>query len=125
MNNNENLIISSSDDHTIKFQIKQNVWICQQTITDHKSYVYQLSLSQEQDKLISCRQDQLILRMEYLEDDKKLMVIQKIQVDCLGYRLCFKNDNFFTFQPDYGNMMHVNEMNSVNRQNQTYYCRTR
>ncbi|CAD8184661.1 unnamed protein product [Paramecium octaurelia] len=55
----------------------------------------------------------LILIIEYLEQNKKWIVIQNIEVDFLGQRLCFINDNLFTFQPSDGNLMYVYEMNSV------------
>ncbi|CAD8107081.1 unnamed protein product [Paramecium primaurelia] len=116
MNNYEDIIISSSDDYTIKFWILENEWICSQTITDHKHCVYQLNMNEQQNKVISCGWDQLILIIEYSEYNKKWMVIQKIKVDCQGLRLCFINDNLFTFQPKKGNLMHVYEMNSVNKQ---------
>ncbi|CAD8117822.1 unnamed protein product [Paramecium primaurelia] len=116
MNNNEDTIISSSNDFTIKFWIKQNEWICQQTITDHKHQVYQLNINEQQNKVISCGRDQLILIIEYSEYNKKWMVIQNMKVDCQGYRLCFINDNLFTFQPKKGNLMHIYEMNSVSKQ---------
>ncbi|CAD8198004.1 unnamed protein product [Paramecium octaurelia] len=116
LNNNEDLFISSSSDNTIKFWIKQNEWTCQQTITDHTSYVFQLCLNEQQDKVISCGQDNRILVIEYSEQSKMWIVIQNIKVDQQGYRLCFINDDLFTFQPRYGNMMHVYEMNSVSKQ---------
>ncbi|CAD8214520.1 unnamed protein product [Paramecium pentaurelia] len=116
LNKNEDLIISSSGDKTIKFWIKQNEWNCQQTITDHTSSVYQISLNDQQDKVISCGSDNKILVIEYSEQSKRWIVIQNINVDCYGYRLCFINNNLFTFQPCNGNLMHVYEMNSVSKQ---------
>ncbi|CAD8060835.1 unnamed protein product [Paramecium primaurelia] len=116
LNNNEDLIISSSSDKTIKFWIKQNEWLCQQTITDHTSSVYQISLNDQQDKVISCSSDYKILVIECSQQSKRWIVIQNINVDCQGYRLCFINNNLFTFQPWNGNLMHVYEMNSVSKQ---------
>ncbi|CAD8137793.1 unnamed protein product [Paramecium octaurelia] len=116
MNNNEDIIISSSNDKTIKFWMKQNEWICQQTINEHKHQVYQLSLNDKQNKVISCGWDQLILVIEYSEQDKQWMIIQRIQVDCQGLRIYFINDNLFTFQPKKGNLMHIYEMNDESKQ---------
>ncbi|CAD8215262.1 unnamed protein product [Paramecium octaurelia] len=116
LNYNEDIFISSSQDKTIKFWIKQNEWICQQTITDHTSYVYQISLNEQQNKLISCGADKKILVIEYSEQSQKWIVIQKINVECYGIRICFINNNLFTFQPIQGNLMHVYEMNSVSKQ---------
>ncbi|CAD8214466.1 unnamed protein product [Paramecium octaurelia] len=109
LNINEDLFISSSGDKTIKFWIIQNEWICQQTITDHTSYVCQLSLNEQQDKLISCGGDKTILVFEYSEQNKRWIVIQNIKVDQHGYRLCFINNDQFTFQPYNGNLMDVYE----------------
>ncbi|CAD8125164.1 unnamed protein product [Paramecium sonneborni] len=117
MNNNEDLFISSSDDYLIKFWVKQNDgWISQQTITDHSNSVYQLSLNEQQNQIISCGRDSQILIIEQIELNKNWIVKQKIKVDCYGYRLCFINDNLFTFQPYQGNLMYVYEMNRVSKQ---------
>ncbi|CAD8131278.1 unnamed protein product [Paramecium sonneborni] len=116
INNNEDIIISSSSDFTIKFWINLNGWICQQTIVDHKNQVFQLSLNEQQNRVISCGYDQLILIIEYQEYNKKWIVIQKVNVDCCGFRICFIKDNLFTFQPKKGNQMHVYEMNNVSKQ---------
>ncbi|CAD8162586.1 unnamed protein product [Paramecium octaurelia] len=116
INNNEDIIISSSNDKTIKFWTKQNEWICQQTIRDYQSCVYQLSLNEKQNKVISYGYDKLILVIENSQQYKQWMVIQKIQVDCFGIRLCFINDNLFTFQPYKGNQMYIYEMNTVCKQ---------
>ncbi|CAD8215278.1 unnamed protein product [Paramecium octaurelia] len=114
LNNNEDLIISGSDDKTIKFWIKNNQWTCSQTINDHKSDVYGLSLNEKQNRAISCGVDKLILIIE--ESSQKWNVIQKITVEWFGYRLCFINDNIFTFQPFNQEQMHVYEINSSNNQ---------
>ncbi|CAD8214513.1 unnamed protein product [Paramecium octaurelia] len=116
MNNNEDIMISCSNDQTIKFWMKLNEWICQQTITNHENFVYQLSLNEKQNKVISCGKDQLILVIENSEQNKQWIVKQKIQVDCLGYRLCFINDNLFTFQPSTGNLMHIYELHNLSKQ---------
>ncbi|CAD8100204.1 unnamed protein product [Paramecium primaurelia] len=98
------------------FWVKKNEWICQQTITDHSDWVYQLSLNEQQNQVISCGADRLILVIEQSEPNKNWIVKQKIKVDCEGYRLCFINNNLFTFQPINGNLMYVYEMNSVSKQ---------
>ncbi|CAD8118943.1 unnamed protein product [Paramecium primaurelia] len=116
LNNNEDLLISSSDDKTIKFWVKKNEWIYQQQIKDHSSCVNQLSLNEQQNQVISCGDDRMILVIEQSQPNNNWIVKQKIQVDCYGYRLCFTNDNLFTFQPKKGNMMYVYEMNSVSQQ---------
>ncbi|CAD8212597.1 unnamed protein product [Paramecium pentaurelia] len=112
LNNIDELIISGSQDGTIKFWMKQNQWICQQTISDHTGWVYSLSLNEEQNKLISCQTDQQILVIELLKWDKKWSVTQKLKVDQYGCRLCFINDNQFTFQPFCKEQIHLYELDS-------------
>ncbi|CAD8100929.1 unnamed protein product [Paramecium sonneborni] len=111
LNNNEDLFISSSYDKTIKFWVKQNKWICQQIITDHSDWVHQLSLNEQQNQVISCGTDRYILVIEQQENNKNWIVKQKIQG--FGYRLCFINDNIFTFQSVSGNLIHVYQLDSV------------
>ncbi|CAD8213897.1 unnamed protein product [Paramecium octaurelia] len=112
-NNNEDLIISGSQDTTIKFWIKQNHWVCSQTITDHKQQVLGLYLNEKQNRVISCGQDSLIL---IEESSQKWNVIQMIKLELWGIRLCFINDNQFIFQPLCKEQMHVYEINSSNNQ---------
>ncbi|CAD8055037.1 unnamed protein product [Paramecium sonneborni] len=110
LNNEEDLIISGSVDGSIKFWEKQSKWTIQQTITEHTDYVYQLCLNEKQDKLISCSDDSqiFIIQQNY---DKKWIVKQKITVDKYGYRLCFINNNQFTFQPYAQEQLHIYEIN--------------
>ncbi|CAD8091671.1 unnamed protein product [Paramecium primaurelia] len=116
LNNNEDLIISGSYDHTIEFWNKQYQWLCQQTIKDHNNMVCGLSLNQQLNKVISCGQDEQILIIEQSQQDSKWIIIQKIKVEQHGYRICFINDNLFTFQPYGIEQMHVYEMNNTNKQ---------
>ncbi|CAD8097136.1 unnamed protein product [Paramecium sonneborni] len=116
LNKADDQIISSSQDKTIKFWMGQSQWSCQQTITDHSHYIYSLSLNEQSNKLISCSQDQQILIMEQQNLDKLWFVIQKIKLSQLGYRLCFINDDQFTFQPFSKDQMHVYEMDRDNQQ---------
>ncbi|CAD8081455.1 unnamed protein product [Paramecium primaurelia] len=116
LNNTDDLIISGSVDKTIKFWMKQNQWICQQTINDHAEQVYSLSLNEQQNKLISCSLDSQILIIEQSKLDKQWSVIQKIIVDQYGQRLCFINDNLFTFQPYCKDQMYIYEMDTNNKQ---------
>ncbi|CAD8113788.1 unnamed protein product [Paramecium primaurelia] len=115
INNTDDLIISGSYDKTIKFWIKYNQWICQQTISD-LGFVYSLSLNEQQNKLISCSRDSQILIIEQSKLDKYWSVTQKIKVDVYGQRLCFINDNLFTFQPYCKDQMHIYELDINNKQ---------
>ncbi|CAK76409.1 unnamed protein product (macronuclear) [Paramecium tetraurelia] len=116
LNNKDDLIISASQDKTIKFWIKQNQWKCSQTITDHTESVISISLNEQQNKLISSSLDYQILVIERSELDSNWNVRQKIKVDQKGLRLCFINDKLFTFQPSAQDQMHVYEIDRVTNQ---------
>ncbi|CAD8165526.1 unnamed protein product [Paramecium pentaurelia] len=92
--------------------MKKNEWICQQTIMDHNDEVYQLSFNQQQNRLVSCSYNGLILIIEQSEQNKEWIVKQKIKVEQYGYRVCFIDDNMFTFQPYGKEQMCVYEMNN-------------
>ncbi|CAD8210391.1 unnamed protein product [Paramecium octaurelia] len=96
LNSTDDLIITCSFDTTIKFWIKNQQWICEQTITDNTNPVNSLSLNEKQDKLISSSSDSILV-IEQCKQDRKWSVSQKINL--FGQRLCFINDNQFTFQP--------------------------
>ncbi|CAD8163737.1 unnamed protein product [Paramecium octaurelia] len=102
--------VSFACDQTIKLWQKQNEWLYSQTITDHNSYVAGLSFNEQQNKLISCGGDQFILVIEQSQLNKQWIVIQTIKVDQYGYRLCFNDDNTFTFQPYNQDQLHIFEM---------------
>ncbi|CAD8175734.1 unnamed protein product [Paramecium pentaurelia] len=108
INSNEDLIISGSDDNTIKFWVNKNEWLCQQKINDHSNSVYGLSLNQQQNRVVSCGSDEYILIIEQSEQNKKLKVIQRITIDSYGCRVCFIDNNMFTFS--------VFEINNKNKQ---------
>ncbi|CAD8194006.1 unnamed protein product [Paramecium pentaurelia] len=116
LNKNEDLIILGCNDNTIKFWMKQNEWLCSQTFTDHTGNVCGLSLNDQQNKVISCGYDYLILIIEQTLQGYKWNVIQKISIQMFGYRLCFINDNLFAFQSYNQDLMHVYEMSITNKQ---------
>ncbi|CAD8084259.1 unnamed protein product [Paramecium primaurelia] len=121
-NQKEDLIISGSDDKTIKFwsynenceNNNKQLWSCFQTIKKHSSYVYALSLNENQTKLISCGLDKLILVMELLKTQYSYswIVLQEINVENDGYRLCFIENNIFAFQPRSYSKMDIYEITS-------------
>ncbi|CAD8099437.1 unnamed protein product [Paramecium sonneborni] len=116
LNNNEDLIISGSNDKSIKFWDKQKGWLCQQTISDHTNSVLSISLNTQQDKLISCSYDSQILIIEKSQKEKTWKTIQSIKVDKWGSRLCFTDNNQFTFQPNSNEQMYVYEINGGDKQ---------
>ncbi|CAD8075044.1 unnamed protein product [Paramecium sonneborni] len=121
LNNNEDTIISGSDDKSIKFWIKENQWLSSQTITDHNEDRDGLSINDDQNKIISCRQDKLILVIEQSIQKKQWIVIQKIELEYAGVRLCFIDNNTFTGYHWGEHYMNVYEMNNTNKQ----YTRTK
>ncbi|CAD8172294.1 unnamed protein product [Paramecium pentaurelia] len=116
LKNTDDLIISGSYDKTIKFWIKQDQWLVQQSINDHSNCVYSLCLNEQQNKVISCSNDKQILVIEQQKLDQKWIVTQKIKVDQYGYRLCFINDNQFTFQPYCTEQMQIYEIDINKKQ---------
>ncbi|CAD8128832.1 unnamed protein product [Paramecium sonneborni] len=116
VNNNEDLIVLGCYDRTIQFWIKENEWLCLQAITDHSSSVYGLSLNQQQNRIISCGYDNQILIIEQSQQNKEWIVIQKIKVEQYGYRICFIDNNMFTFQSFDKEQMSIFKMSSINKQ---------
>ncbi|CAD8204849.1 unnamed protein product [Paramecium pentaurelia] len=105
INNNENLINSSSYDNTIKFWNKQ--------MNDNLTVL--IKFSEQEYKLIACSNDSKILVIKFQQLENIWSVIQKIQVDQFGYRLSFINENLFTFQPECQEYMSIYEPNSTDK----------
>ncbi|CAD8122028.1 unnamed protein product [Paramecium sonneborni] len=99
INIDDNLIISSGCDKTIRFWSQDNFWDCSQIIKNNFNWVYALSLNEQSNYLISCGDDLFILVFKYSQDNHLWIQTQKIQTEFGGFRLCFVNDNFFIFQP--------------------------
>ncbi|CAD8111485.1 unnamed protein product [Paramecium primaurelia] len=116
LNINEDLIISGSYDQTIKFWIKKNEWFCQQTITDHSHEILGLSLNQQQNRIVSCGYDKLILIIENQGQNKEWKVIQQININNCGYRVCFIDNNMFTLSQTDQEYISVFETNNINKQ---------
>ncbi|CAD8178367.1 unnamed protein product [Paramecium octaurelia] len=116
LNNNEDLIVSGSRDNTINFWMKKNELPCYQTIKDHSSSVYGLSLNQQQNKVVSCGQDKLILIMEQQGQNKEWIVIQKITIEKCARRVCFIDNNMFALSLDGKEEINIFEMNSIYQQ---------
>ncbi|CAD8129730.1 unnamed protein product [Paramecium sonneborni] len=117
INSEQNCIISSSQDQKIKFWTEKNGWQCSQTITDHDDTIYNLSLSEKGDKLISCSKDKqiFVIELQRNKNIKQWNIVQKIDVQKEGYRLCFISDNLFTFQQWGENFMDIYELDSTNK----------
>ncbi|CAD8142267.1 unnamed protein product [Paramecium pentaurelia] len=103
LTSSEDLIISGSQDKKIKFWSLTSTqpslpWKCLQTIEEHTSTIFGLSINQEGTRLLSCASDFQILVMEG-SNKTQWNIRQRISVDQWGYRLCFINNHVFTFQP--------------------------
>ncbi|CAD8196157.1 unnamed protein product [Paramecium pentaurelia] len=105
LNECEDLLISSSWDKTIKFWNNTTKWISTQTILDHNEQVWSISMSPSQTKLISCGNDRIILILEHKKKENFWIIVQKINVEVRGYRICFLSDNSFVFQQWISNLM--------------------
>ncbi|CAK61925.1 unnamed protein product (macronuclear) [Paramecium tetraurelia] len=101
----EDLVISGSHDHSIKFwsystsqTVSPYCWFQSQTITEHTSTVWGLSINEDENKLISCGEDKLILIIERT-NKHQWIVKQKVYVENGGFRLSFINNDSFASQP--------------------------
>ncbi|CAD8102259.1 unnamed protein product [Paramecium primaurelia] len=121
----KNLIVSGSDDHTIKFWYhfsSCSSWSCQQTINEHDDAVYGLSMNEAGTTLISCSSDKHILVMNRENSNLKYWnVIQKISVKKWGLRICFITSKMFIFLPNNngeqwkgGKALHIYTLNKDN-----------
>ncbi|CAD8086549.1 unnamed protein product [Paramecium primaurelia] len=64
-NNQEDCVMSGSTDKCITFWIKENQqWKCNQTLSDNKSKIKQLSLNFSYNQQLSCGTDKLILLIQ-------------------------------------------------------------
>ncbi|CAK57395.1 unnamed protein product (macronuclear) [Paramecium tetraurelia] len=96
-NQDESQLISSSDDSQIKVWSKLHNWKCIQTISNHKSSTYGLSLSESGRIMISCGKDGVILVLHQEDQGQIWKVVQTIKEEW-GRRISFIGDNRFTFQ---------------------------
>ncbi|CAD8209028.1 unnamed protein product [Paramecium octaurelia] len=117
-NHQDDLIISGSFDQTIKFWSPTcslpSSWSCIQTIHEHTSLIYGLSINEDGNKLLSCGYDKLILVIEN-SNNSIWEVKQKIKVD-IGLRLAFITNNIFVFQPYQGEYLHFYTYDQLSQQ---------
>ncbi|CAD8128370.1 unnamed protein product [Paramecium sonneborni] len=98
INDEKNCIISSSQDKKIKFWTEKNGW--------------QLL---GQTNLLQLRQVNLCYGITKTQNIKCWNIVQKIEVDKEGYKLCLISNNLFTFQQWGENFMDVYELDSKNQ----------
>ncbi|CAD8214283.1 unnamed protein product [Paramecium pentaurelia] len=101
------LIISGSEDRTIKFWIKKNEWLCQLTIDDCSNRVLGLSLNQQKNRVVSCGNDQPIL---IIENQVRLQSGKQYK------RFKLNNNNMFKFSQRVKEQISVFGMNPNNEQ---------
>ncbi|CAD8105537.1 unnamed protein product [Paramecium primaurelia] len=107
------LMVSGSADKTIKFWslTLQNSWTCSQTIKEHTSYVYGLSINDEGNKLLSCGNDNYILII-HKSYQQQWQVKQKINND--GISISFITDEIFVCQSIEGTLLTFYIMDQTN-----------
>ncbi|CAD8090435.1 unnamed protein product [Paramecium sonneborni] len=105
----ENLLISGSDDFTIKFWNSTiQEWSYQQTIDQHKDSVRGLSINENGNQLISSGDDKQILVIEYSKDN-----IWKVKqmIEMFSYRILFISNESFIILPYLSNTFELYSLN--------------
>ncbi|CAK89356.1 unnamed protein product (macronuclear) [Paramecium tetraurelia] len=116
MNNKEDLIISGSDDKTIRFWVKRNnIWRLNQTLTDHVQEIKSISLNGSENQLVSCSTGYEIIVFK-LNTEQQWMKKQQIQVDQEGYSLYFLSDTLFTFLSHKSDLLYIYEFDEPQQQ---------
>ncbi|CAD8196849.1 unnamed protein product [Paramecium pentaurelia] len=99
--NNESCdLIITGNNNIINFWKNPMKWFLIQSINDHAGAVWALSLNQNENKLISCGWDKMILII-VKQSDENWIVTQKVFVQQYGYRICFLDNDQFLYQPRY------------------------
>ncbi|CAK81355.1 unnamed protein product (macronuclear) [Paramecium tetraurelia] len=106
--NKEDLIISGSKDQSIIFWGRQNQWLKLQSINTHKDCLYSLCLNEQSNTLISCGRDNKILVIK--QENMIWVVTQTIELESFGYRVCYINNNTFSFQPNNSNKLQIYQL---------------
>ncbi|CAD8123454.1 unnamed protein product [Paramecium sonneborni] len=97
----------------IRYQMAIMIYL----ILNQSASEYGLSFNKQQDRLMSCSSDRQILIIQQSQQNKEWIVIQKITVEKNGgSRICFIDNNVFTFQPCGKEQMSVFEKYSINEQ---------
>ncbi|CAD8119153.1 unnamed protein product [Paramecium sonneborni] len=114
INKNDSLFISSSGDKTIQFWNQEEQWKRSQILTAHVNTVNSLSLNFAEDQLISCSCDQTIKVFGF--QNSIWILLQTINVDKLGFRLCFIDNFTFVFQSEKSLELSIYKINETNEQ---------
>ncbi|CAD8141265.1 unnamed protein product [Paramecium pentaurelia] len=101
----EDIIISGSQDTTIKFWSKDHQWACQQTIKDFSRPIKDLAINYEGNKLVSCSDEKFFLIMEP-DQQSQWIVKQKIKFPQEIIRICFITNDILTVLQNKGTQLH-------------------
>ncbi|CAD8129501.1 unnamed protein product [Paramecium sonneborni] len=116
INQEDDLIISGSSDKSIKlWRIKNEQWQCSQTINCNQNKILSLCINDSSNQIISCSSENQIIIIQQ-QCDLEWKIIQIIQLDTSGFRLCYINDDIFVFQGNSKEKMNVYERDIQNNQ---------
>ncbi|CAK81367.1 unnamed protein product (macronuclear) [Paramecium tetraurelia] len=105
----EDKVVTGHYENTIKiwgqFELHPQQWSCVENLFDHAGAVYGLSMNENQNKLISCSNDQQILVYQISQQSYNWILQQIIKND--GLRLCFIKNDVFVFQPFAANNLQI------------------
>ncbi|CAD8091640.1 unnamed protein product [Paramecium sonneborni] len=101
----EDIIISGSQDSTIKFWSKDHQWTCQQTFKDFSRPINDMAINYEGNKLVSCSDEKFLLIMEP-NQQSQWYVKQKIKFPQEIIRICFITNDLLTVLPNKGTKLH-------------------
>ncbi|CAD8201561.1 unnamed protein product [Paramecium octaurelia] len=97
-NKEENLLISGSTDDKVRFWTLKNQWEMSETYIQHNSQVQALSLSENQQFLVSCSIETIFVHHIIDRQNLKCEHIQTIPSQFPIYRISFITNNIFVFQ---------------------------
>ncbi|CAD8093508.1 unnamed protein product [Paramecium sonneborni] len=105
----EDQVVTGHYGKTIKiwsqFQQYPQQWTCLYNLTDHRGAVYGVSMCENQQKIISCSNDQQVFVYQFQQQCNQWILKQIISND--GLRLCFITNDIFVFQPYAANYLEI------------------
>ncbi|CAD8214660.1 unnamed protein product [Paramecium octaurelia] len=101
----EDIIISGSQDSTIKFWSKDHEWSCQQTMNEFKTAINGMAINNLGDQFVSCSKEKLIIVMRP-DQQFQWSVKQRIKFPQEVFRLCFITNDLLAILPHMGTQLH-------------------
>ncbi|CAK94098.1 unnamed protein product (macronuclear) [Paramecium tetraurelia] len=112
-NKDENLLISGSTDDKVRFWTLKNEWEMSETFIQHEDQVQALSLSENQQLLLSCSKETILVHQIIDRENLKCEQIQKISSQFPIYRISLINNRIFVFQSSKSTLqIYLQEKNS-------------